>query len=165
MEDIILNNESLFNLLITFIFMALLAFIFYRIAKKSGVGRDIVKDTYLLTSTIKGNIKELETDVSKKAEREIIRRDLWKLERNSKKAKAVLEVHLMNIGQSRDITSAINLLNSISSSCDKFAEAYNKEDEGKRDSAIAEMGKIIDRVAVILSTILDDRKEKKLREI
>lgn len=165
MEDIILNNESLFNLLITFIFMALLAFIFYRIAKKSGVGRDIVKDTYLLTSTIKGNIKELETDVLKKAEREIIRRDLWKLERNSKKAKAVLEVHLMNIGQSRDITSAINLLNSISSSCDKFAEAYNKEDEGKRDSAIAEMGKIIDRVAVILSTILDDRKEKKLREI
>lgn len=165
MEDIILNNESLFNLLITFIFMALLAFIFYRIAKKSGVGRDIVKDTYLLTSTIKGNIKELETDVLKKAEREIIRRDLWKLERNSKKAKAVLEVHLMNIGQSRDITSAINLLNSISFSCDKFAEAYNKEDEGKRDSAIAEMGKIIDRVAVILSTILDGRKEKKLREI
>lgn len=165
MEDIILNNESLFNLLITFIFMALLAFIFYRIAKKSGVGRDIVKDTYLLTSTIKGNIKELETDVSKKAEREIIRRDLWKLERNSKKAKAVLEVHLMNIGQSRDITSAINLLNSISSCCDKFAEAYNKEDENKRDSSIAEMGKIIDRVAVILSTILDDRKEKKLREI
>ena len=162
----LLKGDIMISALADLLLWVIVFVVVYLICRAQRLKKDIImnalEDTKKMIKSNKNMVDVINKGV---ADRNRVRKELWKFKQTVKNTKSIVQVFLYEKGDDSDLNTVVSLLSCVNEETIEFAKAFNARSKSDILSSLNKTNDVLSKIEMILSSVVKRREEEALARI